>query len=115
MAKHSADILEWARRGAEARWQQLQTEMASLLDTFPHLGGAARGRGGRRANSAASSPDAQAALSGGRGRSGRGAAQTASGDTAARKRSKMTAAQKKAVSLRMKRYWADRRKATAKA
>ena len=32
-----------------------------------------------------------------------------------RKRSKMTAAQKKAVSLRMKKYWADRRKAAAKA
>ena len=32
-----------------------------------------------------------------------------------RKRSKMSAAARKAVSLRMKKYWAARRKATAKA
>jgi hypothetical protein len=115
MAKHSADILEWARRGAEARWQQLQAEMASLLDTFPHLGGAARGRGGRRANSATSALGGATATPEGRARGGRSVAQGAGGDAATRKRSKMTAAQKKAVSLRMKKYWADRRKASAKA
>jgi hypothetical protein len=35
MAKHSADILKWARRGAEARWNELQTEAAALLKAFP--------------------------------------------------------------------------------
>ena len=37
MAKHSASILEWARRGAEARWSELQAEAAGLLKAFPDL------------------------------------------------------------------------------
>ena len=37
MAKQSTDILTWARRGAEARWNELQAEVASLLKTFPDL------------------------------------------------------------------------------
>lgn len=109
MAKHSANILEWARRGAEARWQQLQTEMASLLETFPHLGGT---RTGRRGDTGVAAGDGVAR---GRGRRGRQAVQPAAVETRARKRSTMTPAQKKAVSIRMKKYWADRRKASAKA
>ena len=34
MAKHSTDILTWARRGAEARWNELQAEAAALLKAF---------------------------------------------------------------------------------
>jgi hypothetical protein len=37
MAKHSNDILAWARRGAEVRWNELQAEVASLLKAFPDL------------------------------------------------------------------------------
>ena len=104
MAKHSANILEWARQGAEARWHQLQTELASLIETFPHLAELSKsGRRGRRSS---------AALRGTGTAASKGTA--AAGGTARRKRPQMTAAQKKAVSLRMKRYWAERRK-TAKA
>jgi hypothetical protein len=91
MAKHSADILKWARRGVEARWHELQAEAASLVKSFPHLGeltGTRKSKGGKSA----------AEKSG----------------TRKRKRSKMSAAQKKAVSARMKKYWAERRKASAK-
>ena len=113
MAKHSANILEWARRGAEARWQQLQGEMASLLETFPHLGGGTAA--GRRRNTGTLRDEGDdVVVSRARGRRGRQALQPAA-DTPSRKRSKMTAAQKKAVSLRMKKYWADRRKASGKA
>jgi hypothetical protein len=37
MAKHSNNILTWARRGAEVRWNELQAEVASLLKAFPDL------------------------------------------------------------------------------
>jgi hypothetical protein len=111
MAKHSANILEWARRGAEARWQQLQAEMASLIETFPHLGsGTKTGRGRRPENISLREPGDDVVVAKARGRRGR----PATAETPARKRSKMTAAQKRAVSLRMKKYWADRRKAAAK-
>jgi hypothetical protein len=106
MAKHSANILEWARQGAEARWHQLQTELASLVETFPHL--ATLSQGGRRGR--------RTSAAGGTGSAGRKghAASPATGAAPRRKRPQMSAAQKKAVSLRMKKYWADRRK-TAKA
>ena len=89
MAKHSDDILTWARRGAEARWNELQTEVASLFKAFPHLTTLSR-RTQRAVGSAA-----------------RGVADTLAPK---RKRPPMTAAQKKAVSARMKKYWAARRK-----
>jgi uncharacterized membrane protein YqiK len=93
MAKHSEDILQWARRGAEARWHELQAEVASLVKSFPHLAAISR-RAQRRIGKVAREVS----------------------DTLApkRKRSTMSAAQKKAVSARMKKYWAERRKATKK-
>jgi len=90
MAKHSNDILTWARRGAEARWNELQTEAAALLKTFPDL--ATISKAARRTIA----------------KSARGVADALEPK---RKRSKMSAAQKKAVSARMKKYWAARRKA----
>ena len=56
------------------------------------------------------------ALAGMRGRVARGAnaAKTVAAKAATRPRRKMSAAQKKAVSRRMKAYWAQRRKAAAK-
>ena len=92
LAKHSTDILSWARRGAEARWQELQTEAAALLKQFPHL--------------KSMSSTAQRAI----GSAARGVADTI--DPPRRRRAKMSAAQRKAVSARMKKYWAARRSAT---
>jgi len=90
LAKHSTDILTWARRGAEARWNELQSEAASLLKAFPDLDSMSR-------------------------TARRTVAKSARGVAAAvepkRKRSKMSAAQRKAVSARMKKYWASRRAA----
>ena len=40
--KHSASILEWARRGAEARWNELQAEASALLKAFPDLAAISR-------------------------------------------------------------------------
>jgi len=38
MAKHSSQILEMARKGAEHRYRELTAEIASLVEHFPHLG-----------------------------------------------------------------------------
>jgi hypothetical protein len=96
MAKHSATILDWARRGAEARWAELQAEVRSLVQAFPHLASHSTNRKGRvakkrPASAAVSNPDASPKKK--------------------RRRPALTAAQKAAVSARMKRYWAERRKA----
>src|SRR5437762_7925528 len=93
MAKHSIDILTWARRGAEARWNELQAEAAALLKAFPDLASISKTARRTVANSA------------------RGVANAVQPAPRKRKRSKMSAAQKKAVSARMKKYWAAKRKA----
>jgi len=85
MAKHSHNILELARKGATHRLQELKAEIASLMKVFPHL------RYGAAVSPAMPDPVEE----------GRGPRQP--------KRSKMSAAQRKAVSRRMKRYWAVRR------
>jgi len=74
------DLREYARDGARARAAELQAELAKIYRLFPDLRGTGRGR--------------------------RAAAPT----RPARRRKAMTAAQRKAVSLRMKKYWASRRK-----
>jgi hypothetical protein len=95
MAKRSSHILDLAKRGAEARLQDLIHEAQILLDLFPHLKDSfdkdelpvdfivARGSGLLKR------------------------------DTESGGRKPMTAAQKKAVSARMKKYWAKRKKATS--
>ena len=77
-----------ARVGARARVDELQREVAAIRAAFPDL----FGRGGRRG--------------------GRKAADTGTAAAAPRRRrrSKMSAAARKAVSERMRKYWADRRK-----
>ena len=80
------DVRELARRGAIARLAELQAEQAAILKAFPDLRGAGRA-------AVAYTDDATTALPGGRRRRRRG----------------MSAAQKKAVSVRMKAYWAKRR------
>ena len=80
------ELQRLARLGAEARLKELRSEEAAIRRAFPHVFGA---RGPRRA---AVEP-AAAAPAGRR-----------------RKRSRMSAAARKAVSERMKKYWAARRR-----
>ena len=82
MAKKIGDntLREFALVGARARFAALQAEFASLVATFPEL---AKARG---TTVAAAAPGRK------RGR-----------------KKPMTAAEKKAVSDRMRKYWAERR------
>jgi hypothetical protein len=74
-----------ARLGAMARLQQLKDEEAAIRAEFPEL------FGGRRA-----------------------AVDTAEAETKRRRRPRMSAASRQAVSERMKKYWAERRKTKGK-
>ena len=78
------DLREYARNGARARAEELKAELADIYRVFPDL------RGGTRGGREATAPARRA-----------------------RRRKVMTAAQRRAVSLRMKKYWASRRKAQA--
>jgi len=78
-----------ARLGAQARLEELRREEAAIRAAFPDLfGGRGRGRGRKAAAGAA---------------------------TGRRRRRSMSAAARKAVSERMRKYWADRRKAKGNA
>jgi hypothetical protein len=82
------ELQRLARLGAKARLEELKREEASIRQAFPELfRGAGRGRRAAKTDGAA----------GGR----------------ARTRRRMSAAARKAVSDRMKKYWADRRKGKA--
>ena len=86
MADLSRDELQrLARLGAKSRLDELRREEAAIRRAFPDLFGRGRGR--------------QTAASAGAG--GR------------RRRRGMSAAGRRAVSIRMKKYWAERRKAKA--
>ena len=73
------------RLGAVARLEQLRQEEAAIRAEFPEL----FGRGRQRARDAA----------------------PAAGKTRRKRRAKMSAEARKAVSERMRKYWAERRKA----
>ena len=87
---------DWARIGAERRLQELRLELAQILKAFPEL----------------RSPGLDA-LGAGKGRRGakKGAGAAVKASSRKRKRPQMSAAQRKAVSERMKKFWAARRKA----
>ena len=89
MAKYSASILDLARRGAEHRYQELKAELNALVRQFPNVvkGGREMLRRGRRAVNAAAV------------------------EMRPRKRKRMSPAARKAVSARMKKYWAAKRRA----
>src|SRR5581483_634402 len=92
MAKHSSHILELARKGAEARLRELVDEARKLVSSFPHLRDSFDADElpiKFRLRSAAERPERRAV----------------------RRRAKWSAAQRKAVSARMKKYWAARRRA----
>ncbi|MGH8186054.1 MAG: hypothetical protein ACREUC_05795 [Steroidobacteraceae bacterium] len=74
-----------ARLGAMARLEQLRQEEAAIRAAFPELFGRGRRQGGRGNDEAA-------------------------GTTGGRRRRSMSAAARKAVSVRMRKYWAERRK-----
>jgi hypothetical protein len=78
----TVDMKEYARRGAQARVEELTQELAAIYRAFPDLR--------------------------------RGGASATAGAGTVRRRKPMSAAQKKEVSRRMKKYWADRRKSNAK-
>lgn len=80
-----------ARKGAEHKYEELKAEIASLVKHFPHLSGR---KGGLVSKAAAAEVPFPREM------------------RAKRKRKPMSTAAKKAVSSRMKKYWAARRKAT---
>jgi len=88
MAKHSSHILEMARKGAEHRYHELKEEIASLVKHFPHL--TAR-KGGIVSHAVAAVPKGEKA---------------ATAEVAPRKRRKMSAKARKAISEAQKRRWA---------
>jgi hypothetical protein len=94
--KRDAHLYELAKRGAEVRLRELVQEAKNVIDLFPHL---------------RDSYDKDALPLSFIIRRDAGPVTRA---TAKRPR-RMSAAARKAVSLRMKRYWAKRRKAAAKA
>jgi hypothetical protein len=98
------DLKAYARRGAEARIAELNAELADIYQAFPDLR-RSRGRGSRRMM-----PNQGAALRD-MGAITNAAFSTQEAPTRKRKRRKMTAAERKAVGARMKKYWAARRKA----
>jgi hypothetical protein len=79
------ELQRLARLGARSRLEELQREEAAIRRAFPDLFGRGRGR--------------------------QAAAPAAAG--VARRRRGMSAAARKAVSIRMRKYWAERRKAKA--
>ncbi len=84
MSLSRTELLKLARGGAEARVRELRTQLEALYKSFPDLR-----RGGR----------VQKSTGGGKKKS---------------RRRKMSTAARKAVSARMKKYWAAKRAASKK-
>jgi hypothetical protein len=91
MSRHPHHILELAKKGAEARFRELVDEAALLLSSFPHL------------RDAFDKDELPISFILKRDADRRNAK--------AGRRRKMSAAARKAVSDRMREYWAARRKA----
>ncbi len=91
MAKYSSSVLEMARKGAEHTYDELQSQIARLVRDFPHLA--------KRTGRSVSRAYAHGV-----------AAVEASAPKVRRRARQMSAAARKAVSIRMKKYWAERRK-----
>jgi hypothetical protein len=95
MPKPSSHLFELAKRGAEVRLRELSQEAKYLLELFPHL---------RDAFDKDELPISFIVAKG----SGRLKASSTQGGTGRRR---MSAAARKSVSERMRKYWAARRKA----
>jgi len=85
MSKHSSQIMEFARRGADHRYEELKAEIGALIKQFPHL----KAPGRRTKIDVSLEP---AALI-----------------DPPRKRRKMSAAARRKISLAQKRRWAKHR------
>jgi len=92
MAQHSFHILAMARKGAEHRYEELKSEIDLLVKNFPHLAAQASRRVSKVATQGRAAIEAETPV-------------------IRRRVRKMSAAARKAVSARMKAYWAARRKA----
>ena len=92
MPKHPPHILELAKRGAEVRLRELVSEAKNLVGLFPHL----------RDSFDKDELPLKFIMA-----EGSGAATKTSG----RRTRRMSAAARRAVGVRMKKYWAARRKA----
>ena len=92
MAKHSSHILDMARKGAEHTYEELKAEIAALVKNFPHLAGRKGGIVSRGAH----------ALSKG----GKAVMAAATGHDAPKKRRKMSAKARRAISNAQKARWA---------
>ena len=100
----SRDVLQrLARMGAARRLEELRQEEAAIRAAFPDLDTDRAPRGGRRGRASGRGAGAKAGTS--------VSATSTATENKAKRRYKMTAAQKRAVSERMKKYWAARRKA----
>ena len=86
------EVKRFARIGAEARLAELHAEIASIVRVFPDLARSTDAPRGRAAATATATPKKRAR----------------------RRNFNMSAEQKQAVSDRMKKYWAARRKEKAK-
>jgi hypothetical protein len=86
------DLKTYAQPGAEARVRELKAELEAIYRVFPVLR-----RGGKSPAAPSDTPAAKAPSK-----------------AATRRRRTMSATEKKAVSARMKKYWAARRKAAEK-
>ena len=97
------DMKEYARRGAETRVAELTQELEAIFSAFPDLR-----RGGRKGTAARpQGPGGGSEVGNGRSAAGPdGGSEVGNGR---RRRRKMTAAERKAVGERMKKYWASRR------
>lgn len=93
MPRHSSHILELAKRGAQARLLDLMHEAKLLVELFPHL----------RDSFDKDELPISFILAKGSGRVTR--------RKTVHRRRRMSAAARKAVSARMKKFWAARRKA----
>lgn len=94
------DLHRLARVGAQARLEELRQEQAALLRAFPDL------VSGHRVARVASATTKTVASNGGT---------EPNGTAKPRAKANWSAAERKAVSLRMKRYWAGRRREKAAA
>ena len=83
-----SDLRKYARRGAEVRLAEIKEEARSILSAFPDL---------HRTDLAPDSSPIE----------GRSLNEIVPGDR--RRRPRVSAAQRKAASVRMKKYWADRK------
>jgi hypothetical protein len=89
----SFDLKSYARRGAEVRLRELVEEAKQLLNVFPDLG--------------ASFDEDELPVN---FIIRKGAREQTNATRVRRRTRRMTAEQRKAVSARMKKYWAERRK-----